>query len=163
MSLLTDIRDQIIYNIETIALDPTPSGLGLDDTGSIHPYLHEFEKDEKKSGYLAANVNSSKEVRAYGVQVTNAVNELAIGSVTNYTYNIHIELYYPTGETGVNNLINAYDAIVKEILKGALPCLLDIIESISDLNISKVPGEGKEGEILQGIFTIEGTVNVTVT
>ena len=163
MSLLTDIRDEIIDNITGIATDATPSGLGLDDADSIHPYLHEWEKDEKKSAYLAADVDSKREVRSFGVQVTHEIVPYAQNNIYLYTYTSQIELYYPTGETGVNNLINAFFAICQEIINGQVPCLVDNFLGFSELSISKIPGEGKEGEILQGIFTVEGEKRVTVS
>ena len=163
MTLLTDLRDEVIANITGIATDATPSGLGLDNADSIYAYLHEWEKDEKKSGYLAADVDSKREVRAYGVQVTHEIVPYAQNNIYLYSYAIQIELYYPTGETGVNNMINAFFAICQEIINGQVPCLFDNFIGFSELSISKISGEGKEGEILQGIFTVEGEKRVTVS
>jgi len=164
MSLLTDLRQEVIDNIGGIATDATPSGLGLESQDTIHAYLYEWgEDDVEKPFYLSTQIGDYKQVRAYGVQVTHEIAPYSQNNVYLYLYTIQVELYYPVGETGVNNMINAFFAISQEIINGQVPCLLDNLLVISDLTISKITGEAEDGEFLQGIFTVEGEVRITIT
>jgi hypothetical protein len=154
-SILTDLRNEVVASIVSIATIPTTSGgLGLDAATTVNDYLLEFEHDEKKTNYLNASVSNRKILRSYGVQVTQTVEPRSTSQTYQYNYNIIIQLYYKMSQA--NDLIDAATNIQESILQSQITCML-YNWYINDLTITKTSFETEEGEGLLGEFTITGS------
>jgi len=151
MSALTDLRDKIVSTISGIA----QSDLGFDNAGgNVHSYLYAYEQDEKKSGYLSAEVGARKICRAWGVQVTASVEPYSTGNIYLHEFSVVIEGYYRISD---RNVLVDHAESIKAALQAIYPDLdgvVDVASTVSELTLSIQEAQSESREMCVGSMTL---------